>query len=111
MTSQAAEGSRHGEYGLGPVPGTPQAAVLARARPYLGPARWQMLAVPAGHGRTDITAGTDTIPGMPGFTTRPGYDLPAGRRTVGNARQFTAALARASHPAPRGPLPARPRRQ
>jgi hypothetical protein len=49
----------------------------------------------------DITSGTDTTPGMAGFTTRPGYDLPTGLGTVGNAGQFTAALARASHPAPR----------
>src|ERR1035437_4912442 len=65
----------------------------------LGPALYRL------HGATrgvlDIPSGTDTTPGMAGFTTRPGYDLPTGLGTVGNAGQFTAALARASHPAPR----------
>jgi subtilase family serine protease len=74
----------------------------------LGPALYSLHG--AADGITDVTSGTDTIPGMAGFTTRPGYDLPTGLGTVGNARQFTAALARATHPAPQGPLPARPRR-
>jgi hypothetical protein len=60
----------------------------------------------AADGITDITSGTVTIPGMAGFTTRPGYDLPTGLGTVGNARQFTAALARTSGPAARERHPA-----
>jgi subtilase family serine protease len=65
----------------------------------LGPALYSLHG--EADGITDITSGTDTIPGMPGFTARPGYDLPTGLGTVGNARQFTAALARASGPAAR----------
>ena len=67
----------------------------------LGPALYSLHG--AADGITDITSGTDTIPGMAGFTTRPGYDLPTGLGTVGNAGQFTAALARASHPVPQDP--------
>jgi hypothetical protein len=70
----------------------------------LGPALYSLHG--AADGITDITSGTDTIPGMAGFTTRPGYDLPTGLGTVGNARQFTAALARASGPAARERHPA-----
>jgi len=70
----------------------------------LGPALYSLHG--EADGITDITSGTDTIPGMAGFATRPGYDLPTGLGTVGNAGQFTAALARASGPAARERHPA-----
>ena len=67
----------------------------------LGPALYSLHG--AADGIMDITTGTDTIPGMPGFAAHPGYDLPTGLGTVGDACRFTAALARASHPATPGP--------
>jgi hypothetical protein len=41
-----------------------------------------------------ITTGTSTMPGHPGYQARPGYDLPTGIGTIGNATLFTTALAR-----------------
>jgi subtilase family serine protease len=58
----------------------------------LGPALYQMHG--AADGVADITAGTDTIPGMPGYPALPGYDLPTGIGTVASAARFTTALAR-----------------
>lgn len=69
----------------------------------LGPALYSLH--DAASGIMDITSGTDAIPGMPGFAAGPGYDLPTGLGTVGDARQFTAAQSGASHavPATAGP--------
>jgi len=36
----------------------------------------------------DVTVGTTTIPGHPGYPARPGYDLPTGIGTVGAALPF-----------------------
>jgi hypothetical protein len=38
----------------------------------------------------------DSIPGMPGWAARPGYDLPTGIGTVDAALPFVTALARAA---------------
>ena len=46
-------------------------------------------------GLLDVTQGSDSIPGMPGWAARPGYDLSTGVRTVGTALPFVTALARA----------------
>jgi subtilase family serine protease len=60
----------------------------------LGPALYS-LHVPA-DGLLDVTQGNDSIPGMPGWPARPGYDVPTGIGTVGAALQFITALARAA---------------
>jgi subtilase family serine protease len=45
-------------------------------------------------GVLDITHGTNTDHGVPGYQAAPGYDLPSGIGTVGNAALFVPALAR-----------------
>jgi subtilase family serine protease len=45
-------------------------------------------------GIADITHGTNTTRGVPGFAAGPGYDLPSGTGTVAGAPAFTAALIR-----------------
>ena len=44
-------------------------------------------------GLLDIAEGNDTDDGVRGYTARPGYDLPSGIGTVGNAPAFVTALA------------------
>jgi subtilase family serine protease len=58
----------------------------------LGPALYQLHG--AADGVMDITAGTTTTPGHPGYAARPGYDLPTGIGTVDQALPFVTALAR-----------------
>jgi hypothetical protein len=60
----------------------------------LGPALYSLHG-PA-DGLLDVTRGGDSIPGMPGWQARPGYDLPTGIGTVGAALPFVTALARAA---------------
>jgi hypothetical protein len=60
----------------------------------LGPALYSLRG--AADGLLDITRGSDSIPGMPGWQARPGYDLPTGIGTVGAALPFVTALARAA---------------
>jgi len=57
----------------------------------LGPALYRMAGT--GDGVLDITHGSNTLGGVPGFTARPGYDLPSGIGAVGDAAQFVPALA------------------
>ena len=45
-------------------------------------------------GVLDITRGTNTAHGVPGYPAAPGYDLPSGIGTVGSAALFVPALAR-----------------
>ncbi len=60
----------------------------------LGPALYSLHG-PA-DGLLDVTEGSDSIPGMPGWPARPGYDLPTGIGTVAAALPFVTALARAA---------------
>jgi subtilase family serine protease len=59
----------------------------------LGPALYSLRG--PGDGLADVTQGNDSLPGMPGWSARPGYSLPAGIGTVGSALPFVTALARA----------------
>ncbi len=43
-----------------------------------------------------VTGGSDSIPGLPGWPARPGYDLPAGVGTAAAALPLVTALARAA---------------
>ena len=45
-------------------------------------------------GVLDITRGSSTARGVPGYPAAPGYDLPSGIGTVGSAALFVPALAR-----------------
>ncbi|MCW2935809.1 MAG: hypothetical protein JWM19_6771 [Actinomycetia bacterium] len=56
-------------------------------------------------GVTDITAGTNTMPGHAGYQARSGYDLPTGIGTIGNALLFATTLARLTRHQPPGPRP------
>jgi len=47
-----------------------------------------------GDGITDITRGSNTDHGIPGYPTRPGYDLPTGIGTIASASRFVTALVR-----------------
>jgi subtilase family serine protease len=60
----------------------------------INPALYQMHG-PA-DGILDITRGSDTLHGIPGYSAGPGYDLPTGIGTVSNATAFVSALARLS---------------
>lgn len=60
----------------------------------LGPALYSLHGT--ADGLLDVTQGTDSMPGMPGWTARPGYDLPTGIGTVAAALPFITALARAA---------------
>jgi subtilase family serine protease len=60
----------------------------------LGPALYTLHG--PGDGLLDVTQGNDSIPGMPGWPARPGYDLPTGIGTVAAALPFVTALARAA---------------
>ena len=60
----------------------------------LGPALYSLHGT--ADGLLDVTRGSDSIPGMPGWQARPGYDLPTGIGTVGAALPFVTALARAA---------------
>jgi subtilase family serine protease len=62
----------------------------------LGPALYQLHG--AGDGITDVTTGTTTIPGFPGWAARPGYDFATGLGTITSVARFAAALARAASP-------------
>ena len=57
----------------------------------LGPALYRMHG--AADGIADVTAGNDSMPGMPGYPATPGYDLPTGIGTVSSTRLFSMALA------------------
>jgi len=58
----------------------------------LGPALYQLHGT--ADGILDITRGSDSMPGRPGWAARPGYDLPTGIGTVDQALPFVTALAR-----------------
>ncbi len=60
----------------------------------LGPALYSLHGT--ADGLLDVTQGNDSIPGMPGWPARPGYDLPTGIGTVAAALPFITALARAA---------------
>ena len=60
----------------------------------LGPALYSLHA--AADGLMDVTRGSDSIPGMPGWQAGPGYDLPTGIGTVAAALPFVTALAQAA---------------
>ena len=60
----------------------------------LGPALYSLRGL--ADGLLDVTEGSDSIPGMPGWPARPGYDLPTGIGTVAAALPFVTALARAA---------------
>ena len=60
----------------------------------LGPALYGMYDDPA-EGLADVTEGNDSLPGMPGWAARPGYDIPTGIGTVAAALPFVKALAAA----------------
>ena len=60
----------------------------------LGPALYALHG--AADGLLDVTEGNDSIPGMPGWPARPGYDLPTGTGTIAAALPFVTALARAA---------------
>jgi subtilase family serine protease len=60
----------------------------------LGPALYSLHRT--ADGLLDVTSGNDSIPGMPGWPARPGYDLPTGIGTVAAALPFVTALARAT---------------
>jgi subtilase family serine protease len=66
----------------------------------LGPALYRMYG-PA-DGVMDVTEGTTTTPALHGYAARPGYDLPTGIGTVGNALAFATALARQAGGTPPG---------
>jgi kumamolisin len=68
------------------------AQVAGRPLGVLGPALYQMHG--AADGITDVTAGNDSMPGLPGYPARPGYDLPTGIGTVSSITLFSRALAR-----------------
>jgi subtilase family serine protease len=77
----------------------------------LGPALYQLHG--AADGLADVTAGNDSMPGIPGYPARPGYDLPTGIGTVTSITLFSRALARLAGepamtaiPAPRTPATA-----
>jgi subtilase family serine protease len=58
----------------------------------LGPALYQLHG--SSDGIADVTSGSNTMPGLPGYAARPGYDLPTGIGTVSSIPLFTRALAR-----------------
>jgi subtilase family serine protease len=60
----------------------------------LGPALYSMHG--AADGIQDITTGTDTMPGLPSYPARAGYDLPTGIGTISAALPFVTALAAAA---------------
>jgi subtilase family serine protease len=60
----------------------------------LGPALYSLRG--AAGGLLDVTQGNDSIPGMPGWSARPGYDLPTGIGTIAAALPFVTALGRAA---------------
>ena len=60
----------------------------------LGPALYTLHGT--ADGLLDVTQGNDSIPGMPGWAARPGYDLPTGIGTVAAALPFVTALVRAA---------------
>jgi subtilase family serine protease len=69
----------------------------------LGPALYRMHG-PA-DGVLDVTEGTTTTPALAGYAARPGYDLPTGIGTVGDALGFATALAQqtgGTHPSRAG---------
>jgi subtilase family serine protease len=68
------------------------AQIAGRRLGVLGPALYRLHGT--ADGVMDVTAGTTTTPQTSGYPARPGYDLPTGIGTVGNAGQFAAALAR-----------------
>ena len=58
----------------------------------LGPALYQMHG--PGDGITGITSGNTSLPGIPGYPARPGYNLTAGIGTISSISLFSRALAR-----------------
>jgi subtilase family serine protease len=58
----------------------------------LGPLLYQMRG--PGDGITDITSGTTSLPGIPGYQARPGYDLASGLGTIASTGLFARDLAR-----------------
>jgi subtilase family serine protease len=58
----------------------------------LGPALYQL------HGRsdgiTDVTSGSNSMPGLPGYAAHPGYDLLTGVGTISSITLFSNGLAR-----------------
>lgn len=58
----------------------------------INPALYQMHG--SADGITDITRGTNTDHGVPGYPARPGYDLPTGIGTIASATRFVTALIR-----------------
>lgn len=64
----------------------------------LGPALYRLHG--SSDGITDVTSGSNTMPGLPGYAARPGYDLPTGLGTVSSIPLFSRALARAWQTAP-----------
>jgi kumamolisin len=67
----------------------------------LNPALYQMHGTPMGV--LDVTHGTDSLPGIPGYPATPGYDLPTGIGTPGHAYQFATTLAHLATTHPPGP--------
>jgi hypothetical protein len=57
----------------------------------LNPALYQMHG--PGMGVLDVTHGSDSLPGVPGYAARLGFDLPSGIGTVGDADGFATTLA------------------
>lgn len=62
----------------------------------LGPALYRLHGT--ADGITDVTAGSDGVPGWAGYPARPGYDLPTGVGTVASITRFAQALARSAGP-------------
>lgn len=58
----------------------------------LGPALYQLHG--AADGITDVASGTTSLPGIPGYPARPGYDLTTGIGTISSIPLFSRALAR-----------------
>ena len=58
----------------------------------INPALYRMRAT--ADGILDITRGSNTARGVPGYPATPGYDLPSGIGTIGSAALFVPALAR-----------------
>ena len=63
---------------------------------FINPALYRLARTPssrAAAGIADVTEGSNSVTGVPGFSARPGYDLASGNGTVGDASRFIPALA------------------
>ena len=66
----------------------------------INPVLYRLASTPASRaeaGIADVTEGSNSVTGVPGFNARPGYDLASGNGTVGDASKFVPALAAAAH--------------